>query len=156
MGTPVYDRGVTLAMTALTVGHRVIDKVSGGRVGRRLGPGVPAVWLTTTGRRSGRLRRTPLVAARDGEAFLVAGSAGGRERGPAWVHNLRDHERRTEPVGLQDGESHHQADVSELLGADRERGFEKMVSVYSGFASYQRHTDRTIPVFRLMPRSQSP
>lgn len=157
MGTPAYDRAAGAAMVALTVGHRVVDRLTGGRIGRRLGP-VPAVWLTTTGRRSGQPRRTPLVAARDGAAddapYLVAGSAGGREEAPAWSHNLRAHAETGEPAGLQVGDVHLLVDVEEMRGAERDRCFAAMVRLASNFASYERHATRTIPVFRLAPRDR--
>lgn len=142
-------------MVGLTVGHRVLDRLSGGRFGRRLGT-VPAVWLTTTGRRSGQPRRTPLVAARDGVGgdapYLVAASAGGREQPPAWSHNLRAHAARGEPARLQVGDGHLLVDVEELRGAERDRCYAAMVRLASNFASYERHASRTIPVFRLTPR----
>jgi deazaflavin-dependent oxidoreductase (nitroreductase family) len=155
MGTRVYDAGVVVAMTAMTVTHRVVDKVSGGRLGRRL-VGAPVVWLTLTGRRSGSEQRVPVVAARDGDGarapYLVAGSRGGTEKTPAWAWNLRGHAERGEPAGLQEGDAHLTVDVIELTGAERDAGFAAMVRVYRGFAGYQRHTDRLIPVFRLTPR----
>lgn len=160
MGTPLYDRGVWLAMRALTVGHRLVDHATGGRVGRRLGPGVPTVWLSTTGRRTGRGRRTPLVAARDGSgpeaAYVVAGSGGGREQAPAWTHNLRAHAEGRTPVRLQVGDQHLLADVEELTGPERDRCYALMVRLARPFAAYERHATRTIPVFRLTPRAWSP
>ncbi len=44
----------------------------GGRIG-----GVPVVLLTTTGRKTGKRRITPLVYLADGEDLVVVGSAGG-------------------------------------------------------------------------------
>lgn len=155
MGSRVYDAGVVVSMTTMTVVHRVVDRLSGGRVGRRLA-GAPVVWLTIAGRRSGAEQRVPVVAARDGDGpdapYLVAGSRGGTEKTPAWAWNLRGHDDREDPATLVDGEQTRTVDVTELTGDDRDRGFEQMVRAYSGFAGYQRRTDRTIPVFRLTPR----
>ncbi len=155
MGTAAYDRLVGAVMRGGTVVHRGVDRVSAGRWGRRLGP-VPAVWLTTTGRRSGQPRRTPLVAARDGDGsdapYLVAASAGGREEAPAWSHNLRAHAERAEPARLQAGDAHLVVEVEELHGAERDRCYAAMVRLASNFASYEQHATRTIPVFRLTPR----
>ncbi len=158
MGSRTYDRGTTAAMTAMTVVHRVVDKVTGGRLGRRLG-GAPVVWLTVRGRRSGKEQRVPLVHARDGDGpdapYLLAGSRGGTEVTPAWAWNLRGHEERDEPARILDAvrRTDVEVDVRELHGAERDRGYALMVRTYRGFAGYeQQATTRTIPVFALTPR----
>jgi F420H(2)-dependent quinone reductase len=155
MGSRVYDAGVVVAMTAMTVTHRVVDRLSGGRVGRRLG-GAPIVWLTVTGRRSGTEQRVPVAAAREGDGpqapYLVAGSRGGTEKTPAWAWNLRGHAERGDPATLLDGETERTVDVTELAGTERDEGYALMVRAYRGFDGYQRQTDRVIPVFRLAPR----
>jgi deazaflavin-dependent oxidoreductase (nitroreductase family) len=138
-------------MHALTRGHRLVDAASGGRLGHSVLV-APSVWLTTTGRRSGHSRRVPLVAARDGDGgYLVAGSAGGSERTPDWVFNLRGPIERGEPARLQDRDVVRSVVVEELAGAERDAGFAAMVRVYRGFAGYERAARRTIPVFRLTP-----
>ena len=155
MGSRAYDTKVVVGMTAMTVVHRVVHAISGGRWGRTLA-GAPIVWLTVTGRRSGAEQRVPVAAAReDGgpdAAYLVAGSRGGTEKTPAWAWNLRGHAERAEPARLVDGEVELEVDVTELEGAERDRGYALMVRAYRGFAEYQRHTDRVIPVFALTPR----
>lgn len=151
----MYDAGAVAAMTALTVTHRVVDKLSGGRRGRRLGH-VPVVWLTVTGRRSGAAQRVPVVAAREGDGphapYLVAGSRGGTEKTPAWAWNLRGHAERGDPATLLDGDTERGVDVTELSGAERDAGYALMVRVSRAFAGYERQADRVIPVFRLTPR----
>jgi deazaflavin-dependent oxidoreductase (nitroreductase family) len=156
MGSRVHDAVVGVVMRyALTGPHRLVDRLSGGRWGRSLVV-APSIWLRTTGRRTGRPRRTPLVPAREGTgpgaAYLVTGSSGGMERTPAWVHNLRGHAERNEPVVVEDGDREVVADVTELRGAERDAGFAAMVRVWRGFAGYQRRASRTLPVFRLTPR----
>ena len=51
--------------------------------------GMPVLLLTTTGRRSGKSRTTPLLFVRDDDAFVVVGSNGGSDYVPAWWLNLR-------------------------------------------------------------------
>jgi deazaflavin-dependent oxidoreductase (nitroreductase family) len=46
------------------------------------------VLLHHVGRRSGQERVTPLVAASDGDSYLVAGSLGGGPEDPLWVANI--------------------------------------------------------------------
>ena len=151
-----YDRRVVAAMRVLTTVHRVLDRVTGGRLTRRVA-GADMVWLTVTGRRSGEPRRVPVVAARgtstDGSPrFLVAGSRGGTERHPAWALNLRGHIDRGEPAELEVDGQRLQVDVRELEGPERDAGYAEMIAAYRGFAGYERQTARTIPVFELTVR----
>lgn len=152
MGTHRYDRGVAATMRAMTTTHRVVDRITRGRLGRRLA-GAEVVWLTVKGRKSGNAQRVPLVTARGATEgrphYLVAGSRGGTEKTPAWALNLRGHLERGETAGLEvDGEN-VEVDVRELTGAERDHGYAEMVRVYKGFADYERHATRTIPVFAL-------
>lgn len=55
----------------------------------------PLLFLTTTGRKSGRPRTRPLPYQRLGEAYSLTGSNAGREYHPAWYLNLRDHPEAT-------------------------------------------------------------
>ena len=50
--------------------------------------GVPTLLLTTTGRKSGESRTTPLIFGRDGSDYLVVASMGGAPQHPNWYRNL--------------------------------------------------------------------
>ena len=50
--------------------------------------GAPVLLITTTGRRSGEPRTTPLVFARDGDRYLVVASRKGADDHPQWYLNL--------------------------------------------------------------------
>jgi deazaflavin-dependent oxidoreductase (nitroreductase family) len=155
MGTALYDRGVVATMRTITTVHRVLNRLSGGRLGRRVA-GADMVWLTVKGRKSGELRRVPVVTARgthDGRPrLLVAGSRGGTEKHPAWALNLRGHIERGEPAELEFEGEHFDVDVRELEGAERDAGYSEMVEAYKGFADYEQQTNRRIPVFALTVR----
>jgi deazaflavin-dependent oxidoreductase (nitroreductase family) len=68
--------------------HAWVYATSGGRVGARVG-GHPVLLLTTTGRRTGRPRTTPVQYERFGHRVVVAAAAGGSPSEPAWCGNLR-------------------------------------------------------------------
>jgi deazaflavin-dependent oxidoreductase (nitroreductase family) len=57
-------------------------------VGQRL-IGVPCLLLRTTGRKSGTVRTSALVYARDGEDYLLVASNGGADRPPGWLFNIQ-------------------------------------------------------------------
>jgi len=79
---------------ALTRAHVWIYARTRGRVGGRR-----VLLLTTTGRRSGLPRRTPVQYERvDGDPVLVA-AAGGAPRPPAWFHNLQADPAVTVQIG---------------------------------------------------------
>lgn len=64
-----------------------VYRLSGGRVGGRVGK-APVLLLTTTGRRSGERRTTPVVYLAAGESVVLIDTNAGNERLPAWAHNL--------------------------------------------------------------------
>ena len=51
--------------------------------------GLPSIYLTVRGRKSGVERTTPLLCVPDGGTWLIAGSYFGGPKTPLWVGNLR-------------------------------------------------------------------
>ena len=126
--------------------HRAIYRLSGGRVGGSFGR-APVLLLTTTGRKSGRLRTQPLLYARDGDRYVVIASKGGSATHPLWYLNLQASPaatvaigRASEPVRARDAE-----------GEERERLWRAMTALYSGYDKYAERTSRRIPVVVLSP-----
>jgi deazaflavin-dependent oxidoreductase (nitroreductase family) len=112
--------------------------------------GLPIIILTTKGRRSGKLRKTPLMRVEhDGEWALI-GSMGGAPTDPVWVHNLR-----ADPTAamVQDGPEPVDVTVREVTGEERAVWWERAVAAYPDYAEYQQKTDRVIPVFVATPVS---
>src|SRR5690606_35398396 len=62
---------------------------TGGRVGGRFLRGAPVCLLTTTGRKSGEPRTTPLLYLRRGDRVIVVASQGGMPKHPQWYRNLQ-------------------------------------------------------------------
>ena len=126
----------------------LIYRLSGGRTTLSSWmAGVQLVMLTTTGARSGRRRTVPVLAIRDGEAFVVIASNFGRPRNPSWYHNLRADPRAWAEVAGSGGPF----TARELAGEERERGFRLGAEIYPGFDHYVRWAGRRIPVMRLEP-----
>ena len=59
--------------------------------------GAQCVILTTVGRKTGSLRRTPLIRIRDGQRYLLVASMGGAPRHPNWYLNLVGQSRCDRP-----------------------------------------------------------
>lgn len=102
--------------------------------------------LTTRGRRTGRLRRTPLIYGRDGDDYVVVASYRGRDHNPLWYENLV-----VEPdVRVQVLEEVFSAEASTVdEGEERERLWKMMCGIYPDYEDYQDNTSRRIPVVRL-------
>jgi len=105
--------------------------------------GLPVVIYTTRGRRSGNLRKTPLMRVEHEGRYLLVASKGGAPEHPVWYHNLR-----ADPSALmvQDGADRFDATVRELSGEERDEWWERAVAAYPPYAEYQRRTERLIPV----------
>jgi deazaflavin-dependent oxidoreductase (nitroreductase family) len=67
---------------------RLVHRLTGGRLSPT-GTVAPVLLLTTTGRRSGRARTTPVIYIRDGERFVITSQdLGSESRRAAWPLNL--------------------------------------------------------------------
>ena len=109
--------------------------------------GMPVLLLTTTGRRSGKARTTPLTFFRDGTDLVVIASNGGADRPPDWSLNLKQNPRAVVEIGT-DELSVTARTASEQ---DRERLWVGITATYAGYADYQERTTRHIPVVLLTP-----
>lgn len=110
--------------------------------------GVPIIVLTSVGARSGRLRKTALMRVEHDGRYAVVASKGGDPQHPVWYWNLVK-----EPhVELQDGPDRRDYDARLLEGEERAAWWDRAVSVWPDYATYQTRTDRQIPVFVLDPR----
>lgn len=132
--------------------ERVIDefRANGGVVG---GPfdGASLLLLTTTGRRTGQARTTPLVYTPvpddEGGGYAVAASNAGADAHPAWYLNIEKDPRVTIEVGSDTVD----ADAVVAAPPDRDRLYARHAERMPGFADYERRTERTIPVVVLRP-----
>lgn len=103
--------------------------------------------LTTRGRHSGMPRTVTLYAWQDGDDLVVVGSAGGRAEHPAWALNLR----AAPAAELQEGTQHWAVHAREPAGNERERLWRLVTDAFALYATYQRRTSRTLPLFVLAP-----
>jgi len=128
--------------------HVFFYKLSGGRIGGRMHK-VPVLLLTTTGRKTGRKRTTPLLYIRDGNRLVIVASNGGRPLDPSWWRNLRHN-----PIAMVQVKDVKQTIYAQrAVGSEKERLWQMMTSVYPSYDDYQKRTDREIPVVVLMPKT---
>ena len=126
--------------------HTAVYKLSRGRIGGTA-YGAPVALIESVGRKSGKRRTHPLIARDDGENLVIVASKGGIDRHPAWYLNLM---ANPDTTAWWEGRKRRMR-AREAEGQERERLWERMVEVYRPYASYQRRTDRRIPVVVLEP-----
>ncbi len=118
------------------------------RLGLKRFRGGDLLFLTTTGRRSGQPRTTPVLYLVDGDRWIVAASNGGADWEPGWWLNLRAGSAASVEVG---GVS-TSVSGEEITGADRERWWRRLNDVVD-YEAYQRKVSRQIAVVALTPVS---
>ena len=126
--------------------HRVILKVSGGRMGWKAS-NMPVLELTTVGRKSGQPRVVLLTSPyQDGDTFVIVASRGGDDQHPAWFLNLRDNPQVE--VSLQ-GKPKQKMTATIASPEDRQRLWPKVIADHKNYAGYQTKTTREIPLVLL-------
>jgi deazaflavin-dependent oxidoreductase (nitroreductase family) len=113
--------------------------------------GVPILLLTTTGRKSGRPRTTPLIYARDGEDYLVVASMGGAPHHPDWYRNLL----ADASASIQVRADHVDVAARTAGQDDKARLWAIVAGQWPNYDAYQSRTDRVIPVVVLTPSDRS-
>jgi F420H(2)-dependent quinone reductase len=121
---------------------------SGGAGGTTL-RGKPVVLVTTRGRKTGKLRRVPLMRVEHDGDYAVVASQGGAPKHPVWYWNLV-----ADPhVEVQDGPAVGDYVAREVFGEEKALWWRRANEAWPDYDSYQAKTDRPIPVFVLTPRS---
>ncbi len=126
---------------------RVCRKLTKGRTSvPQLLAGLPVIFVTTKGRKSGQPRTTPLIAVPSGDSLALLGTNFGQTPTPGWVLNLE-----ADPsVHVR----YRDADLDGMVrpATDDERGgiWRTASTVYPGYDKYQqRITGRDIRIFVL-------
>ncbi|OBK14480.1 nitroreductase family deazaflavin-dependent oxidoreductase [Mycobacterium asiaticum] len=125
-----------------------IYRATDGRVGGHE-LGLPLCLLTTTGRKSGLSRTTPLIFMADGDRVVLVASQGGLPAHPMWLLNIRaDSDVRLQIRGESRAMRARVADDEE-----RTQLWPRLIAHNPRWARYQSWTDRVIPVVICEPPS---
>ncbi len=135
-------------MKTIGVIHRGLYRLTNGSIGAKLG-GRPMALLTTTGRKSGKQRTTPLQYMMDGDNIIVVASNGGNVNQPAWWHNIN----ASADVTVQLGRKTMRARAETANEEQRARLWPLLVDTYAGYQDYEDETERTVPVVILRPEA---
>jgi deazaflavin-dependent oxidoreductase (nitroreductase family) len=104
--------------------------------------GTQTLLLTTTGRKSGEERTTPLIFAPYGDAYTLVASKGGTDEPPAWYLNLSANPE----VGVQIKGDVFTANARTASAEEKAETWPTMVSEWPAYDEYQQKTDRQIPI----------
>jgi deazaflavin-dependent oxidoreductase (nitroreductase family) len=104
--------------------------------------GTTALILTTTGRRSGEPRSTPLIYQPHGDDYVVVASKGGAPEHPGWYLNLK-----ADPeVTVQVKADRFKAKARTASQEEKPELWQIMTRAWPAYEDYQRNTAREIPV----------
>ncbi|MER5226552.1 nitroreductase family deazaflavin-dependent oxidoreductase [Streptomyces flaveus] len=161
---------------AVSIGVRVVQKVSSTRAFARIAPRVvpaldravhrltrgkvllsaqllPGVILTARGAKSGLPRRTPLACMPESDGtWILIGSNFGRTDHPAWTANLLAH-----PDAEINWKGRDIPVTAHLLrGEERDTVWKALLDFWPPYATYQARVAREIRLFRLVRRLSAP
>lgn len=110
--------------------------------------GLPVIIVTNRGRKTGAIRKTPLMRVVDGNNYILVASQGGAPKHPLWYYNLK-----ADPdVEIRDKTEVYAMRVREVVDpAERQRLWAIAVEAYPPYEEYQARTDRIIPLFVAEP-----
>lgn len=109
--------------------------------------GHPLLVMTSRGAKTGESRRAILTYHRDGDDYIVAGTAGGSRTDPSWVQNVE-----VDPdVTIEVGNERLDARATIVGREERDRLWDDHVKALPWFADYPAQTGRVIPIARLTP-----
>jgi deazaflavin-dependent oxidoreductase (nitroreductase family) len=104
--------------------------------------------LRMRGRKSGEMRKVPLIYGRDGDDYVLVASKGGAPDHPGWYKNLVAHPE----VEIQVWGEIIPVTARTGTAADKKRVWPTMGAQWPDYDTYQAGTNRDIPVVLLTPR----
>ena len=119
-----------------------IFKKSDGKLGNKFLKGSEVGILTTTGRKSGEPRDSPLLFLQEGSRIVLVASQGGRATNPMWYLNLVANPR----VTFRTKAGVHELTARDATDAERDEYWPKLDAMYADFVNYRSYTDRKIPI----------
>ena len=122
-------------------------KISNGKIGGRIA-GLEVLLLTTTGRKTGKKRTTPLGYFKDQQgSYIIIGSNAGFDTHPAWFLNLKRQPHVT--IQVKDRQVEVDAEVAEPK--TRNQLWAQLIKLAPFYDNYTKKTSREIPVVILHP-----
>lgn len=130
---------------------RVRDQVdryeaTGGAEGGEL-DGLPVIILTTTGARSGKIRKNPVMRVEQDGVYAAIASYAGKPEDPQWYRNLLAHPYAT----IQDGPQPRRVRAREVFDEEKQAWWAIADALNPNYAHYRATAGRDIPILALEP-----
>jgi deazaflavin-dependent oxidoreductase (nitroreductase family) len=122
---------------------------TGGKVGHDWND-APVLILHTTGRKSGKERKLPLIYGRDGNDYLIVASKGGAPDHPSWYLNLVANPN----VKIQVWSDLISVTARTATPEEKARLWPIMTAHWPDYDTYKTRTEREIPLVILSPKSK--
>ena len=116
-------------------------RLTGGKIGGTF-RGAPVLLLTTTGRKTGKKRTTPLLYVIDGDDLAIVASNGGRPKDPSWFFNLK----KNPEAEIQIKKDLNKVRAKQSSSDEKARLWPLLTKMYPTYNDYQKKTTREIPV----------
>ncbi len=117
-------------------------KKTGGKLGGKFLQGAPVALLTTTGRKTGEPRVSPLLYLREGNRVVLVASKGGAATNPMWYLNLKANPK----VSIQIKDEVLHLTARDATDDERAQYWPRLTAMYTSFEDYKSWTDRVIPI----------
>ena len=125
-----------------------VYELSGGRLWNKF-LGSPVAILSVVGRKSGTLRKIPLLYLQQGDDVVMTASKGGMSTLPVWYHNVV----AADTVDIQIGSDKKTYRMREANPAEEEDLWPKLEAMYPDYVEYRARAEgvRRIPVLIFSP-----
>jgi deazaflavin-dependent oxidoreductase (nitroreductase family) len=124
---------------------RRVHKLTGSKM-----HGLPLMYLSTVGAKSGQRRTSTVMAFTDGkDAWLIVAAGRGTSDHPAWFYNVAQH---PDDVEIDLHGRRIAVTPQTLTGDQRAAAWERITSARPEISGYQEKTDRELPIVRLTAR----
>ena len=125
-----------------------VYELTGGKVWNKF-LGSPVAILTVTGRKTGAVRKIPLLFLRHGENVIMTASKGGMSTLPVWYHNVV----AADTVDIQIGNEKKTYRMQEANEKEEATLWPLLEDMYSDYIEYRARAEgiRRIPVLIFSP-----
>jgi F420H(2)-dependent quinone reductase len=124
--------------------YAFLYRLTGGAFGGKV-QGLSVLLLTTTGRKTGKLRTTPLGYFEQDGGYIIIASNSGANSNPGWFYNLKSHPQAKIQI------KNRQFEVTATIVGPEKRGqlWERLEALSPAYGNYAKKTNREIPLIFL-------